>query len=69
MNVKKVLEAEDLLENFSPLMRVLAKYLLRLKPGYFRLLSDFEIELRVGGEPRKEQGSTLHEIVAFQPIT
>jgi hypothetical protein len=69
MKVRKVLEAEDLLLNFKPLLRLLAKYLLRLKPGYFRLLSDFEIELQVGGEPCKEQGSTLHEIVAFQPIT
>ena len=68
MNVQKVLEAEDLLENFSPLLRILARYVLRLKPGYFRLLSDFEIELRVGGEPIKEQGRTLHELVAFQPI-
>jgi hypothetical protein len=68
MSVRRVLEAEDLLENFAPLLRLLAKYILRLKPGYFRLLSDFEIELLVGGRPCKEQGSTLHEIVAFQPI-
>jgi hypothetical protein len=69
MNVKSVLEAEDLLENFAPLLRLLARYVLRLKPGYFRLLSDFEIELKVGGAPRKERGRTLHELVAFHPIT
>jgi hypothetical protein len=69
MNVEKVLEAEDLLENFAPLLRLVAKYVLRLKPGYFRLLSDFEIELMVGGESCKERGRTLHELVAFQPIT
>jgi hypothetical protein len=68
MNVRKVLEAEDLLENFTPMLRFLAKYVLRLRPGYFRLLSDFEIELMVGGDPRKEQGRTLHELVAFKPI-
>ena len=68
MKVRRVVEAEDLLVNFKPLLRLLARYVLRLKPGYFRLLSDFEIELRVGGEPCKEQGRTLHEIVAFQPI-
>lgn len=68
MNVRSVLEAEDLLENFAPLLRLVARYVLRLKPGYFRLLSDFEIELRVGGDPRKERGRTLHELVAFQPI-
>jgi hypothetical protein len=68
MNVRGVLEAEDLLVNFKPLLRLLAKYVLRLRPGYFRLLSDFEIELMVGGEPIKEKGSTLHEIVAFQQL-
>ena len=55
-------------DNRSPLLRILARYVLRLKPGYFRLLSDFEIELTVGGEPIREQGRTLHELVAFQPI-
>jgi hypothetical protein len=69
MKVKRALEAVDLLENFSPLLRFLARYVLRLRPGYFRLLSDFEMELRVGGDPRKEHGSTLHELVAFKPIT
>jgi hypothetical protein len=69
MKVRKVLEAENLLENFGPLLRLLAKYVLRLKPGYFRLLSDFEIELTVGGGSTKERGSTLHEIVAFKSVT
>jgi hypothetical protein len=69
MKVRGVLEAEDLLVNFKPLLRLLARYVLRLKPGYFRLLSDFEIELMAGGEPVKEQGRTLHEIVAFQPLS
>jgi hypothetical protein len=68
MKVRRVLEAEDLLENFAPLLRFLAKYVLRLRPGYFRLLSDFEIELMAGGDPRKEHGRTLHELVAFKPI-
>jgi hypothetical protein len=68
MKVRRVLEAEDLLENFAPMLRLLARYVLRLKPGYFRLLSDFEIELMVGGESSRERGRTLHELVAFQPI-
>ena len=69
MKVRRALEAVDLLENVAPLLRFLAKYVLRLKPGYFRLLSDFEMELMVGGDPRKENGRTLHELVAFKPIT
>jgi hypothetical protein len=68
MNVRRVLEAEDLLENFPPLLRILARYVLRLKAGYFRLLSDFEIALTVNGESTKESGRTLHELVAFKPI-
>ncbi len=57
--------------NFKPLLRLLARYVLRLKPGYSRLLSDFEIEpSSSGGEPCKEQGRTLHEIqLAFQQLT
>jgi hypothetical protein len=69
MKVRRALEAVDLLENVAPLMRFLARYVLRLRPGYFRLLSDFEMELRVGGDSRKEHGRTLHELVAFKPIT
>jgi predicted secreted hydrolase len=68
MNVRRVLEAENLLDNFAPLTRFLARYVLRLKPGYFRLLSDFEVELTADGLARRESGDTLHEIVAFQPI-
>ncbi|GAG11440.1 unnamed protein product, partial [marine sediment metagenome] len=68
MNVRQVLEAENLLDNFGPLTRFLARYVLRLKPGYFRLLSDFEVELAAGGASSRESGDTLHEIVAFQPI-
>lgn len=68
MKVRKVLEAESLLDNFGPLTRFLARHVLRLRPGYFRLLSDFEVELRANGDASRESGDTLHEIVAFQPI-
>lgn len=68
MKARRVLEAEDLLENFGRLLRLVARYVLRLKPGYFRLLSDFEIDLTIGGSSTRERGSTLHEIVAFKPI-
>lgn len=67
LNVKKVLEAQDMLENYHPFLRFIAKNILRLKPGYFRLASDFELEVRRGEEITKEAGTTLHEIVLFKP--
>jgi hypothetical protein len=67
LNVKRVLEAEDMLDNFSPVLRFIAKNVLRLKPGYFRLISDFEIKVTKGQTTDKETGTTLHEIVMFKP--
>jgi hypothetical protein len=64
---KRVLEAEDMLNNFGVILRFIAKNVLRLKPGYFRLLSDFEIKITREGKTNRETGSTLHEIVLFKP--
>ena len=50
----------------NPVLGFLAKNVLRLKPGYFRLLSNFELEVTHEGETQKETGSTLHEIVLFK---
>jgi hypothetical protein len=68
LHVKKVLEAQDMLENYHPALRFLARNILRLKPGYFRLLSDFELEVRRGENTAVETGTTLHEIVLFKPL-
>ena len=42
--------------------------ILRMKPGYFRLLSDFKIKATHEGQTHEEVGTTLHEIVAFKAI-
>ena len=58
---------------------------MNLSASTWRLSQDFDVrgyrfaerlqllddpgELTAGGDPRKEQGRTLHEIVAFKPIT
>jgi hypothetical protein len=68
LKMNRILEAQDMLENFSPVLRFLAKYLLRIKPGYFRLVSDFELEVEREGKSVKETGTTLHEIVLFKPV-
>jgi len=66
LDVKKVLEAQDMLENFSLPLRLIAKYLLRLRPGYFRLESDFEIKVSRNGITNTEKGTALHEMVLFR---
>jgi|SRR5271157_38388 len=67
LQVQKVLEAQDMLENYHPLLRFIAKNILRLKPGYFRLASDFKLEVTREGTSTQEAGTTLHEIVLFKP--
>ena len=70
LTVKKVLEAQDMLEDFNPLFRALAKFIMRIQPGYFRLISDFELTaLSKDGSTVTETGTTLHEIVIFKPVT
>jgi hypothetical protein len=66
LKVNRVLEAQDMLENYHPVLRFIAKNLLRLKPGYFRLFSNFELEVTHNGVTKKEAGTTLHEIVLFK---
>ncbi len=66
LRVSKILEAEDMLDNFHPVLRFLAKNVLRMKPGYFRLLSNFELTVNHEGKTYKEDGQTLHEIVLFK---
>jgi len=68
LKMKRIFEAQDMLENFSPVLRFLAKNILRIQPGYFRLLSDFELEVLRDGKPVTETGETLHEIVLFRPV-
>ena len=68
LKVKRILEAQDMLQNFNPIFRFLAKAILKIKPGYFRLNSEFDLEIQKNGIIEKETGSTLHEIVIFKPI-
>ena len=68
LKMKQILEAQDMLENFNPVLRFLAKTFLRIRPGYFRLLSDFVLEVTQGDKAVTETGTTLHEIVIFKPL-
>ncbi|HMF31296.1 MAG TPA: hypothetical protein VKK79_07780 [Candidatus Lokiarchaeia archaeon] len=68
LTVQRVLESVNMLDNFAAILRFLAKTLLRIKPGYFRLLSDFQLKVTHEGVEYEETGTALHEIVAFKPI-
>ena len=68
LNMEKVLEAQDMLDNFNPALRFIAKNILHLKPGYFRLLSNFVLDVTRDGKTKHETGTTLHEIVLFKPV-
>jgi hypothetical protein len=67
LSVTRVLEAQDMLENFNPFLRFAARNILRIKPGYFRLISEVEIETVKDGREARERGTCLHEIVLFKP--
>jgi len=68
LKMKRILEAQDMLASFNPVLRFLAKNILHLQPGYFRLLSRFELDVTRDGKAVKETGETLHEIVLFKPV-
>lgn len=66
LDVEEILDADNLLFEFNPLLRFLIKYLLRLKPGYFRLKSKFILEVAKGNKKIKDIGETLHEMVVLK---
>ena len=63
LNVQKIIDADNLLFELSPVFRFLAKNVLRIKPGYFRLKSEYLIDFLYKGSTYKEKGDTLHEMV------
>jgi hypothetical protein len=68
LKMRRILEAQNMLENLGTVLRFLAKHGLRISPGYFRLVSDFELAVTRHGESIRESGTTLHEIVLFKPV-
>jgi len=68
LRMNKILEAQDMLENFNLFLQMIAKHILRINPGYFRLVSDFELDVKRDGISTRESGTTLHEIVLFKPV-
>ncbi len=63
LNVQEIIDANNLLYELGPITRFLAKHLLKLKPGYFRLNSKFQLNIHIDGKSYIEKGNTLHEMV------
>jgi hypothetical protein len=63
LEVQEIIDADNLLYELGPITRFVAKNLLKLKPGYFRLNSKFQLNLHIDGKPYIEKGTTLHEMV------
>jgi hypothetical protein len=63
LEVQEIIDAENLLFELGPILRFIGKNLLRLKPGYFRLNSKFNLVITHDGIAFNEQGNTLHEMV------
>ncbi len=63
LNVQEIIDADNLLFELNPITRFIAKNLLKLKPGYFRINSNFILNITHEGKSYTETGSTLHEMV------
>jgi predicted secreted hydrolase len=68
LDVAKVFEQVNMLDNFNPLLAFIAKNILRMKPGYFRLNSNFVLKVTQDQVTTTATGSTLHEVVTFKQL-
>ncbi len=63
LNVQKLVDADNLLFELNPIIRFFVKNLLKLRPGYFRFNSEFQIDYLYEEKQFIEKGNTLHEMV------
>ncbi len=66
LQVRHLIDAENLLLEVGPVLRLVLKHVLRLKPGYFRFSSDFHLTFTRDGKTFEEKGETLHEMVVLK---
>ncbi len=62
LRVENIIDSDYMLSEFNPILGFLAKNILKLSPGYFRLNSKFEINY----DSNIEKGTTLHEMVILK---
>ncbi len=63
LEVEEVIDGDNLLFEFGPVLRFIVKNVVKLNPGYFRLKSKYSLDVVHEGKSYKEQGDTLHEMV------
>jgi hypothetical protein len=65
LEVQEIIDSGNVLEYFgiNPVIVFIVKYLLRLRPGYFRFHSNFDLKTTYKGASYQEKGDTLHEMV------
>ncbi|MFX0057642.1 MAG: lipocalin-like domain-containing protein [Candidatus Hodarchaeota archaeon] len=63
LEVEEIIDADQLLSDFNPLIRFLAKNILKVNPGYFRFNSKFQIKMTQNSTLYQDKGNTLHEMV------
>jgi predicted secreted hydrolase len=68
LDVARTFEEVNMLDNFNPILAFLAKHVLRMRPGYFRLNSNFTLKATQDQVTTTETGSTLHEVVTFTQL-
>jgi hypothetical protein len=66
LNVENIVDSENMLSDFNPILRILAKGILKLNPGYFRFNSNFSILVDQDGTLVEEKGKCLHEFVILK---
>ena len=65
--MKSGIKAEIVIKQLA-MIAFLAKYILRMRPGYFRLRSDFTMKVTRDQVEDVENGSTSHEVVTFKQL-
>lgn len=65
LEVQEIIDSGNVLELYgmSSVIRFIAKYILRISPGFFRFNSKFKLNVSFKGKSYQEQGNTLHELV------
>lgn len=64
LNVKKIIDADDFLKDFNPALKWAINSFIG-RPGYFRFLSDYRLEITLNGKIEERTGTILHEMVAL----
>lgn len=66
LNVQEIIDSDNLLFELNPVVRFIAKNIIKVNPSYFRFFSKFEMNLNLEGKKFEEKGTTFHEMVILK---